>query len=44
MIIVVLNLPLNASALPVSAKGFEYDNLYIHFTIELPTSESYKIF
>uniref|UniRef100_H3CQC7 MKS transition zone complex subunit 1 n=1 Tax=Tetraodon nigroviridis TaxID=99883 RepID=H3CQC7_TETNG len=22
----------------VSAKGFEYDNLYIHFTMELPTS------
>ncbi|XP_056909515.1 Meckel syndrome type 1 protein isoform X1 [Takifugu flavidus] len=24
----------------VSAKGFEYDNLYIHFTIELPTNWS----
>lgn len=25
---------------PVSAKGFEYDNLYIHFFMELPNSKS----
>lgn len=45
LIIGVSNLPPHASAFfPVSAKGFEYDNLYIHFTIELPTSEPHKIF
>lgn len=28
-----------SSLCPVSAQGFEYDNLYIHFFMELPNSE-----
>uniref|UniRef100_A0A6Q2X4P1 MKS transition zone complex subunit 1 n=1 Tax=Esox lucius TaxID=8010 RepID=A0A6Q2X4P1_ESOLU len=31
---------ISLSPFPESAKGFEYDNLYVHFFMELPKSES----
>ena len=33
----------SSSLNPVAAKGFEYDNLYIHFFMELPNSKTHKV-